>query len=71
MQPSSGITLIAIIMPIGLLVLCSSFHRHQTGKVKLIFRSDPAVARKTVDQFEIWNGQPVIHDAELVDKPKN
>ena len=39
------------------------------GKVQLIFRSDPAVARKTVDLVEIWNGEIVL-DAQLKEQGK-
>ena len=40
-----------------------------TGRVQLIFRSDPAVARKSIDLVEIWKGEIVL-DAELKEKAK-
>jgi hypothetical protein len=40
------------------------------GKVQLIFRSDPAVARKTVDLHEIWKGEIIIDNVELKEKGK-
>ena len=39
------------------------------GKVAVIFRSDPEVARKTVDLVEIWNGEIVL-DAQLKEQGK-
>lgn len=40
------------------------------GKVSLIFRSDPAVARKTIDLLEIWKGEVVFDNVELKEKGK-
>ena len=40
------------------------------GKVTLIFRSDPAVARKTIDLVEIWKGEIVLEDVELAEQKK-
>jgi len=39
------------------------------GKVQVIFRSDPAVARKTIDLMEIWKGEIVL-EAELKEQGK-
>ena len=39
------------------------------GKVKVILRSDPAVARATIDQFQIWKGEIVIEGVQVIDKP--
>ena len=39
------------------------------GKVVVILRSDPAVARKTVDLVEIWKGEIVL-DAQLKEQGK-
>lgn len=39
------------------------------GKVQVIFRSDPAVARKTINLVEIWKGEIVL-EAELKEKGK-
>ena len=40
------------------------------GKVTVIFRSDPAVARKTIDLVEIWKGEIVLEDVELKEDKK-
>ena len=40
------------------------------GKMQLIFRSDPAVARKTVDLVEIWKGEVILDNVELKEKGK-
>jgi hypothetical protein len=40
------------------------------GKMQLIFRSDPAVARKTIDLVEIWRGEIVLDNVELKEKGK-
>jgi hypothetical protein len=39
------------------------------GKMQLILRSDPAVARKTINLVEIWKGEIVL-EAELKEKGK-
>ena len=40
------------------------------GKVQLIFRSDPAVARKTIDLVQIWKGEVMLDNVELKEKGK-
>jgi hypothetical protein len=40
------------------------------GKMQLIFRSDPAVARKTIDLVEIWKGEIILDNVELKEKGK-
>jgi len=40
------------------------------GKLQLIFRSDPAVARKTIDQVQIWKGEVILDNVELKEKGK-
>jgi hypothetical protein len=40
------------------------------GKVTIIFRSDPAVARKTIDLVEIWKGEILLEDVELKEQGK-
>ena len=38
--------------------------------ITVILRSDPAVARKTVDLVEIWKGEIVMEDVELTEQKK-
>jgi hypothetical protein len=40
------------------------------GKVSVIFRSDPSVARKTIDLVEIWKGEILLEDVELTEAGK-
>jgi hypothetical protein len=40
------------------------------GKVTLIFRGDPAVARKTIDLVEIWKGEILLQDIDLIEEKK-
>jgi hypothetical protein len=39
-------------------------------KVKVILRSDAAVARKTIELTEIWKGQIVIEDVQVTEDRK-
>ena len=41
-----------------------------SGKLQLIFRSDPAVARKTINLLEIWEGEVILNNVELKEKGK-
>jgi hypothetical protein len=53
----------------------SSLYRYELGdvplgKVQVILRSDTAVARKTIELTQIWKGEIIIDDVELIEEKK-